>query len=311
MVVAGRASIVDVPRLAWKEETLVVSLPAFAVPAAPSPLNPIAMETVMTAHTYKLVELVGSSPTSTDEAIRNAVQKASATVKHIDWFQVIETRGHVEDGRVAHFQVTLKVGFRIESSHADLSRIRACGTLECRERGVRYTSLRSVSGFLMIAFCRARRRAVQRRPADWFRAGRAAPSAHCGSNVTATRGPSTAPTAKHAFPSFALSGATMSRRDRVAAGAAARDLQVVDARSAGRRRTDGDHRRQPDQFAREQLLGGGVRHARHDERDLAPGHVDVLQEQVAGELVGDSARRSRAAPPLRSPSCRGPSAASC
>ena len=68
----------------------------------------------MTAHTYKLVELVGSSPTSTDEAIRNAVTKASATVKHIDWFQVIETRGHVDNGKVAHFQVTLKVGFRIE-----------------------------------------------------------------------------------------------------------------------------------------------------------------------------------------------------
>ena len=68
----------------------------------------------MSAHTYKLVELVGSSPNSSDEAIRNAVAKASATVKHIDWFQVIETRGHVQDGRVAHFQVTLKVGFRIE-----------------------------------------------------------------------------------------------------------------------------------------------------------------------------------------------------
>ena len=68
----------------------------------------------MTSHTYKLVELVGSSPNSTDEAIRNAVAKASATVKHIDWFQVIETRGHVEGGKVAHFQVTLKVGFRIE-----------------------------------------------------------------------------------------------------------------------------------------------------------------------------------------------------
>ena len=68
----------------------------------------------MTAHTYKLVELVGSSPNSSDEAIRNAVAKAAATVKHIDWFQVIETRGHVDNGRVAHFQVTLKVGFRIE-----------------------------------------------------------------------------------------------------------------------------------------------------------------------------------------------------
>ena len=68
----------------------------------------------MTAHTYKLVELVGSSPNGSDDAIRNARQKASSTIKHIDWCQVIETRGHVQDGRVAHFQVTLKVGFRVE-----------------------------------------------------------------------------------------------------------------------------------------------------------------------------------------------------
>jgi flavin-binding protein dodecin len=68
----------------------------------------------MTAHTYKLVELVGSSPNSSDEAIRNAIQKASATIQHIDWFQVCETRGHVVNGRVAHFQVTLKIGFRVE-----------------------------------------------------------------------------------------------------------------------------------------------------------------------------------------------------
>ena len=68
----------------------------------------------MAAHTYKLIELVGTSQTSTDDAIRNAIEKASATLKHIDWFQVVETRGHVEDGRIAHFQVALKVGFRIE-----------------------------------------------------------------------------------------------------------------------------------------------------------------------------------------------------
>lgn len=68
----------------------------------------------MPSHTYKLIELVGTSPTSTDEAIRNAIQKASVTVKHIDWFQVIESRGHVENGRVAHYQVSLKVGFRID-----------------------------------------------------------------------------------------------------------------------------------------------------------------------------------------------------
>lgn len=68
----------------------------------------------MTANTYKLIELVGSSPVSSDDAIRNAISKASATIKHIDWFQVIETRGHIVGNKVAHFQVTLKVGFRIE-----------------------------------------------------------------------------------------------------------------------------------------------------------------------------------------------------
>jgi len=68
----------------------------------------------MSAKTYKLVELVGSSPSSTDEAIRNAITKASKTIKNIDWFEVVETRGHVENNAVAHFQVTLKVGFRIE-----------------------------------------------------------------------------------------------------------------------------------------------------------------------------------------------------
>lgn len=68
----------------------------------------------MTSHTYKLVELVGSSPSSSDDAVRNAIAKASATIKHIDWYQVMESRGHVVDGRIAHFQVTLKIGFRIE-----------------------------------------------------------------------------------------------------------------------------------------------------------------------------------------------------
>ena len=65
-------------------------------------------------HVYKLVELVGSSATSTDDAIRNAIETAAKTLRHIDWFQVTETRGHVADGKVAHFQVTLKVGFRLE-----------------------------------------------------------------------------------------------------------------------------------------------------------------------------------------------------
>ena len=68
----------------------------------------------MSAHTYKMVELVGSSPDGSDEAIRNAIAKAGETIKHMDWFQVVETRGHIADGKVAHFQVVLKVGFRVE-----------------------------------------------------------------------------------------------------------------------------------------------------------------------------------------------------
>jgi hypothetical protein len=68
----------------------------------------------MSTHTYKVIELVGSSPVSSDDAIQTAITKASLTLKHLNWFEVVETRGHIVDGKVAHFQVTLKVGFRIE-----------------------------------------------------------------------------------------------------------------------------------------------------------------------------------------------------
>jgi flavin-binding protein dodecin len=68
----------------------------------------------MSNHVYKLVELVGTSTTGTDEAIRNAIETAALTIRNIDWFQVTETRGHVVGGKIAHYQVTLKVGFRIE-----------------------------------------------------------------------------------------------------------------------------------------------------------------------------------------------------
>jgi flavin-binding protein dodecin len=68
----------------------------------------------MSAHTYKVIELVGSSPVSSDDAIQTAINKASLTLKHLNWFEVVETRGHIVDGKVAHFQVTIKVGFRIE-----------------------------------------------------------------------------------------------------------------------------------------------------------------------------------------------------
>ncbi len=67
----------------------------------------------MSDHTYKLVEIVGSSPDGSDSAIRNAIAKAGETIKHIDWFEVVEMRGHIQDGKVAHFQVTLKIGFRV------------------------------------------------------------------------------------------------------------------------------------------------------------------------------------------------------
>jgi flavin-binding protein dodecin len=68
----------------------------------------------MSNHVYKLVEVVGTSTAGTDDAIRNAIATAARTVRHIDWFEVIETRGHVVNDKVAHFQVTVKVGFRIE-----------------------------------------------------------------------------------------------------------------------------------------------------------------------------------------------------
>lgn len=68
----------------------------------------------MSAHVYKLIEIVGSSPISTDDAIKNAVNKAAQTVKHMDWFEVAGTRGHIVDGKIAHYQVTIKIGFRIE-----------------------------------------------------------------------------------------------------------------------------------------------------------------------------------------------------
>ena len=67
-------------------------------------------------HTYKKVELVGSSPTSIEDAINNALAEASKSLKHLEWFEVTETRGHITGGKAAHFQVTIKVGFRIANS---------------------------------------------------------------------------------------------------------------------------------------------------------------------------------------------------
>jgi flavin-binding protein dodecin len=68
----------------------------------------------MSEHVYKIVELVGSSTRGTDHAISNAIERASKTLRRVDWFEVKEVRGHVADGKVAHTQVVLRVGFRLE-----------------------------------------------------------------------------------------------------------------------------------------------------------------------------------------------------
>jgi flavin-binding protein dodecin len=67
----------------------------------------------MSEHVYKKIELTGSSTTGTDDAIRKAIARASKTMEHLDWFEVVDTRGHIQDGKIAHWQVTLKVGFRL------------------------------------------------------------------------------------------------------------------------------------------------------------------------------------------------------
>jgi flavin-binding protein dodecin len=70
----------------------------------------------MSEHTYKMLELVGSSTTTVEDAINNALAEAGQSVRHMEWFEVLETRGHIKDNQVAHFQVTIKVGFRIDKN---------------------------------------------------------------------------------------------------------------------------------------------------------------------------------------------------
>ncbi|MGV9711983.1 dodecin [Gordonia sp. NPDC003424] len=68
----------------------------------------------MSEHVYRVVEVVGSSANGTDAAIANAIARVSQTTRNVEWFEVVGTRGHVVDGSIAHTQVTLKVGFRID-----------------------------------------------------------------------------------------------------------------------------------------------------------------------------------------------------
>lgn len=68
----------------------------------------------MSEHVYKITELAGSSPKSIQDAIENAVNRAGKTLRNMRWIEVLETRGHIEDGKVAHWQVKVKVGFTLE-----------------------------------------------------------------------------------------------------------------------------------------------------------------------------------------------------
>lgn len=68
----------------------------------------------MSDHIYKVITLVGSSPNGSDEAVKNAVQRASKTIRNMRWFKVLETRGHLEEGTVGHWQVTVEIGFTLD-----------------------------------------------------------------------------------------------------------------------------------------------------------------------------------------------------
>jgi flavin-binding protein dodecin len=68
----------------------------------------------MSDHIYKKIEIVGSSPESIEKAIENAVNRAAKTLKNLRWFEVVETRGHIDNQKVAHYQVTLKIGFTLD-----------------------------------------------------------------------------------------------------------------------------------------------------------------------------------------------------
>ena len=70
----------------------------------------------MTDRTYRVTELVGTSSEGVDEAIRNGIRRASETLRHLDWFEVVEIRGYITDVDVSHYQVTMKLGFRLEDA---------------------------------------------------------------------------------------------------------------------------------------------------------------------------------------------------
>ena len=87
----------------------------------------------MTDRTYRLTEIVGTSPESIEQAVKNGIERASQTLRHLDWFEITQVRGQIKDGTVEHFQVGLKLGFRLEDDEKGPSPRRA-GRVDPRPR---------------------------------------------------------------------------------------------------------------------------------------------------------------------------------
>ena len=81
--------------------------------SGPRPILP-SIHTLMSDHIYKKIELVGSSKVSIEEAVNNAVARAAQTIRNMRWLEVVETRGHIADGKIEHWQVTVKIGFTLD-----------------------------------------------------------------------------------------------------------------------------------------------------------------------------------------------------
>jgi dodecin len=95
---------------------MIIARRGAALPAAPVPrmVTGDCNGGIMTDRTYRVTEIVGTSTEGVEPAIRNALHRAAQTLRHLDWFEVTQIRGQIEDGRVAHYQVGIKLGFRLE-----------------------------------------------------------------------------------------------------------------------------------------------------------------------------------------------------
>ena len=108
---ACKANLVGTPRCgARSEQRADPTVPMLFIVFVAS----AAHNAPMAEHVYKKIEIVGSSPNGMEEAIQNALSRATKTIRNMRWFEVTETRGYVEEGKIAHWQVTLKIGFTLE-----------------------------------------------------------------------------------------------------------------------------------------------------------------------------------------------------